>query len=48
MILGMDTWVFAAWILTIFAAIFCVVYGLYYEYLRKPKSKKTTEKKEAK
>ena len=36
LILGMDIWVFAAWILTILSAIFCVIYGLYYEFLKKP------------
>ena len=48
----MDPWVFAAWILTIFAAISCVAYGVYYEFLKKPKKKETpkkeTEKKEKK
>jgi len=43
LILGMDPLVFTAWLLTILSAIFCVVYGLYYEYLKKP-SKKTVPK----
>ena len=55
LILGMDVWVFTAWILTILAAIACVIYGIYYEYLKKDdeeeppvEKKKTTKKKEAK
>jgi len=48
LILGMDTGVFTAWILTIFAAVFCVAYGIYYEFLKKPKKKETNKKKEAK
>jgi len=53
MILGMDPWVFAAWIGTIIVAIFCVLYGIYNEYFVKEKKppiekKKTTNKKEAK
>ena len=47
LILGMDPWVFTAWIGTIFAAIFCVAYGFYYEFLKKPKEKEDTKKKEA-
>ena len=35
MILGMDIWVFTAWILTILAAVLCVLYGIYHEYLKK-------------
>lgn len=34
-ILGMDIFVFIAWIGTIFAAIFCVLYGIYYEFIKK-------------
>jgi len=52
MILGMDPLVFLAWIGTIIMAIFCVMYGIYYEYFKKPpektKTKKKTVKKEAK
>ena len=40
MILGMDLGVFLAWILTILAAIACVLYGLYYEYFKKPEKVK--------
>ena len=35
LILGMDLFVFIAWIGTIFAAIFCVIYGIYFEYIKK-------------
>ena len=55
MILGMDPWVFTAWIGTILAAIFCVLYGIYNEFFAKEeeakpvvKKKKTTKKKGAK
>ena len=37
LILGMDPYVFIAWIGTIFAAIFCVIYGIYYEFIKKLK-----------
>ena len=41
MILGMDTGVFAAWILTILAAITCVAYGIYFEFIKKNRKKET-------
>ena len=54
-ILGMDPWVFTAWIGTIIVAIFCVLYGIYNEYFGKDneeksvvKKKKPTKKKGAK
>lgn len=48
MILGMDPWVFTAWIGTIFVAIFCVLYGIYNEYFKKAYGeKKPAKKKEA-
>jgi predicted outer membrane lipoprotein len=34
LILGMDPFVFIAWIGTILAAIFCVIYGIYYEFIK--------------
>lgn len=37
-LLGMDLFVFIAWIGTIIAAIFCVLYGIYYEFNKKSKS----------
>jgi hypothetical protein len=46
MILGMDPWVFIAWIGTIISALFCVLYGIYYEYLKIKLGKKTKESKE--
>ena len=56
MIFGMDPWVFAAWILTILTAIFCVIYGIYYEFIKKTdeekikpmKKKKINKKQEGK
>jgi predicted outer membrane lipoprotein len=42
MILGMDPLVFTAWIGTIIAAAFCVLYGIYYEFIKK--QKKETKK----
>jgi heme/copper-type cytochrome/quinol oxidase subunit 2 len=46
LILGMDPWVFVAWILTIISAIFCIIYGLYYEFLKRfSKSNKSDKKK---
>lgn len=49
MILGMDPWVFTAWIGTILVAIFCVLYGLYNEYFKKDyERKKPAKKKEVK
>jgi hypothetical protein len=49
LILGMDPWVFAAWIGTIIVAISCVLYGIYNEYFKKENGKKKpAKKKEAK
>ena len=49
LILGMDTWVFTAWIGTILAAAFCVLYGIYHEYFKKPGKKLSkSNEKEAK
>ena len=48
MILGMDGMVFAAWILTILAAIACVIYGIYYEYIKKDEEEETPVKKDKK
>ena len=48
LILGMDFGVFLAWILTILAAISCVLYGIYNEYLKKPSEKNNQNKKEEK
>ena len=46
LILGMDLWVFAAWILTIIAAISCIIYGLYYEFFNKSAEDKKQKSKE--
>ena len=48
LILGMDAWVFAAWILTIIVAIVCVIYGIYYQYLKKDDEEKLPVKKDKK
>lgn len=40
LILGMDPVVFIAWIGTIFSAILCVLYGIYYEYFKKSHKEK--------
>jgi len=45
-ILGMDAWVFAAWVLTILAAVLCVIYGIYYEFFKKSNEKKSSIKKD--
>ena len=46
LILGMDAWVFTAWILTILAAILCVIYGIYNEFFKKSNEQKSSIKKE--
>jgi uncharacterized membrane protein YobD (UPF0266 family) len=48
MILGMDIWVFTAWIGTILAAILCLLYGIYSEFLINQKKKKTILKNQKK
>lgn len=48
LILGMDIWVFAAWFLTILSAIFCVIYGIYNEFLKKTSKNNRTENKKGK
>jgi len=37
-LLGMDLFVFIAWLGTILAALFCVIYGIYYEFIKKSNS----------
>ena len=37
-LLGMDLFVFIAWIGTILAAITCVLYGIYHEFIKKSES----------
>ena len=46
LILGMGTWVFLAWILTIIAAIVCIVYGIYHELIKKTSDEEELKKKE--
>jgi hypothetical protein len=48
LILGMDIWVFSAWLLTILSAILCVIYGVYYEFIKKntDETKKKPEKED--
>jgi hypothetical protein len=50
LILGMDFIVFVAWILTIISAFSCIVYGIYYEFIKKTsvKKKKKSNNKEDK
>jgi len=45
MIIGMDPWVFVAWIGTIIVAIICVLYGIYIEFFTKDDEKITPSKK---
>ena len=45
LILGMDSGVFAAWLLTILSAILCIVYGIYHEFIKKKDKQKTSGKK---
>jgi len=47
LILGMDTWVFLAWIGTILTTIFCVIYGIYYQFIKKS-NEETPKKREQK
>jgi H+/gluconate symporter-like permease len=35
LILGMDTLVFMAWIGTILTTVFCVIYGIYFQFFKK-------------
>ena len=37
LILGMDVGVFLAWIGTILAAVLCIMYGIYHEWIKKEK-----------
>ena len=47
-ILGMDIWVFIAWILTIISALICVLYGVYNWFFTKNKNNNNTKKKSIK
>jgi uncharacterized membrane protein YdjX (TVP38/TMEM64 family) len=46
LILGMDVGVFIAWIGTILAALLCVFYGIYHEFIKKTDKKVKVKKKE--
>lgn len=35
LIVGMDIGVFLAWIGTLLATVLCIVYGLYYQFMKK-------------
>ena len=53
LILGMDGWVFTAWILTIISAVLCVIYGVYHQFIKKsnenePSANKKKSKKKIK
>lgn len=39
LILGMDMGVFLAWIGTLLATVLCIVYGLYYQFVKKSEEK---------
>ena len=45
LILGMGIWVFLAWILTIIAAILCIIYGIYHEVIKKTSDKEEKRQK---
>jgi len=45
MILGMDIWVFTAWVGTILAAVLCLFYGIYQWYTKKSNEKNLSERK---
>ena len=40
LILGMDGGVFLAWIGTLLATVLCIVYGLYYQFIKKTDEQK--------
>ena len=48
LILGMDLFVFIAWIGTILAAFFCVIYGIYYEFIKRDNKKNKVSKNQNK
>lgn len=39
LILGMDFGVFIAWIGTLLATVLCILYGLYYQFIKKSDKK---------
>jgi len=44
LILGMDIGVFLAWIGTLLATVLCVLYGLYYQFIKKSDGKQRPAK----
>jgi predicted outer membrane lipoprotein len=40
LIVGMDLGVFIAWIGTLLATVLCILYGLYYQFIKKTEEKK--------
>jgi predicted outer membrane lipoprotein len=44
LILGMDLGVFIAWIGTLLATVLCVLYGLYYQFIKKSDKKQRPAK----
>jgi Na+-driven multidrug efflux pump len=40
LILGMDLGVFLAWVGTLLATILCILYGLYYQFIKKSDEKR--------
>ena len=46
LILGMGIWVFLAWILTILAAILCILYGVYHEFIKKTNDNEEQQQRE--
>jgi len=40
LILGMDLGVFLAWIGTLLATVLCIVYGMYYQFIKKSDEKR--------
>ncbi len=40
LIIGMDLGVFLAWIGTLLATVLCIVYGLYYQFIKKSDEKR--------
>ncbi len=42
LILGMDLGVFLAWIGTLLATVLCILYGLYYRFIKKSEEKQPT------
>jgi predicted outer membrane lipoprotein len=44
LILGMDLGVFTAWIGTLLATVLCILYGLYYQFIKKSDEKQRQAK----